>query len=286
MGDTIDVCAADTSERVVEADAAHINRILNTKIPAKDMADMLGSINIEAKAEGDTLVIRVPHYRVDIESGVEADWDIAEEVARIYGYYNIAPKLMEGSTFSGRVGEAFRDEDKLKDALAAQGLYEMYNYNFTGPAALEALRIPEGDEKRLAVKLLNPFGEDQSLMRTTLLPGMLDALARNLSRKTGHAAFFEIGNCHFDNNPDLPEERKLLGILLAGEGRTLHAQGLIEEVCSALHGNRGRAGRRGILPARAQGRDPRGRRGRGRTGRAASGRAQGLRSTAPRITRS
>ncbi len=262
VGDTIDVCAADTSERVIEVDAAHVNRILNTAIPAKDMADMLGTINIEAKAKGDALTIRVPHYRVDIESGIEADWDIAEEVARIYGYYNIAPKLMAGDTFSGRVGEAFCDEDKLKDTLAAQGLYEMYNYNFTGPAALDALRLPEGDEKRLAVKLLNPFGEDQSLMRTMLLPGMLDALSRNLSRKTGHAAFFEIGNCHFDNNPDLPEERKLLGILLAGDGEDFFTlKGLIEEVCSRFYmelevapggGEYFQPGRKGVVYAGAE----------------------------------
>lgn len=236
VGSTIDVCSADTAERVVEVDAAHVNRILNTNIPAKEMAAMLDTINISAKAKGDTLTVSVPHYRVDIESSIEADWDIAEEIARIYGYYNIAPKLMEGRTFSGRLGEAFRDDDRLKDALVAQGLYEIYNYNFTGPAALDALLIPEGDEKRLAVKLMNPFGEDQSLMRTTLLPGMLDTLARNLSRKTGFARFFEVGNCHLDNNSDLPEERKMLGILVAdAEDDFFTLKGAIEEVCGRFN---------------------------------------------------
>ncbi len=236
VGDTVDVCAADIAERVVEADAAHVNRILNTEIPAKDMADMLGTLNIPAEVRGEKLVIRVPHYRVDIESGVETDWDIAEEIARVYGYYNIKPKLMEGRTFSGRLGAAFCDDDKLKDTLASLGLYEMYNYNFTGPAALDALLIPEGSEKRLAVRLLNPFGEDQSLMRTTLLPGMLDALARNLSRKTGHSRFFEVGNCHFDNNDVLPEERKTLGILTAdGEDDFFTLKGCIEELCDRFN---------------------------------------------------
>ena len=231
VGSTIDVCAVDTAERVIEVDAAHVNRILNTSITAKEMVAMLDTINLSARAKGDTLIVSVPHYRVDIESSVEADWDIAEEIARIYGYSNIAPKLMEGRTFSGKLGDAFRDDDRLKDALVAQGLYEVYNYNFTGPAALDALLIPEGDEKRLAVKLLNPFGEDQSLMRTTLLPGMLDTLARNLSRKTGFARFFEVGNCHFDNNDDLPEERKMLGILIAdAEEDFFTLKGMIEEM--------------------------------------------------------
>ncbi len=236
VGDTIDVCAVDTNERVIEVDASHVNAILNTALPAKDMAAMLESINIATKVKGETLIIRVPHYRVDIESGIEADWDIAEEIGRIYGYYNIAPKLMEGRTFSGRTGEAFRDEDRLKDTLAAQGLYEMYNYNFTGPAALDALLLPENSEKRLSVRLLNPFGEEQSLMRTTLLPGMLDSLARNLSRKTGVYRFFEVGNCHFDNNDDLPEERKLLGILVADEADSFFTlKGLIEETCDRFN---------------------------------------------------
>ena len=217
VGDTLDVCNTDTKDRVIDVDAAHVNRILNTDISPKDMADMLSGISIKAAVKGDTLHITVPHYRVDIESGIEADWDIAEEVGRLYGYYNIKPKLMEGDTFSGKPGEDIADEDEVKDCMAAQGLYEMYNYNFTGPAVLDAIRLPANSEKRLAVKLLNPFGEDQSLMRTTLLTGMLDSLRRNVARKTGWGRFFEVGNCHIDNNPDLPEERKMLGIILADE---------------------------------------------------------------------
>ncbi|MBE5785457.1 MAG: phenylalanine--tRNA ligase subunit beta [Clostridiales bacterium] len=217
IGEPIDVCAADISPRVIDVDYAHVNKILNTAIDPEDMVKMLGTINIEAEVAGDQLRVNVPHFRTDIESGIEADWDIAEEVGRIYGYDNIPPTLMNGQTFRGRVGDDLRDEDAIKDLLVNEGCCEMYNYNFTGPAALDALRIPEGDEKRLAVKLLNPFGEDQSLMRTTLLAGVLDSVARNYGRKTGQTRFFEVGNVHFDNNDDLPEERKLIGIAYAGE---------------------------------------------------------------------
>ncbi len=217
IGEPIDVCAADVSPRVIDVDYAHVNKILNTAIAPEDMVKMLGTINISAEVIGDILRVDVPHFRTDIESGIEADWDIAEEVGRIYGYDNIPPTLMNGQTFRGRVGDDLRDEDAIKDLLVNEGCCEMYNYNFTGPAALDALRIPEGDEKRLAVKLLNPFGEDQSLMRTTLLAGVLDSVARNYGRKTGQTRFFEVGNAHFDNNDDLPEERKLIGIAYAGE---------------------------------------------------------------------
>ena len=218
IGEAIDVCAADISPRVIDVDYAHVNKILNTDITPEDMVKMLATINIPSEVCGDKLRVDVPHYRTDIESGIEADWDIAEEVGRIYGYDNIPPTLMRGNTFRGRIGDDLKDEDAIKDLLVAQGCCEMYNYNFTGPAALDALRIPEGDEKRLAVKLLNPFGEDQSLMRTTLLAGALDSLARNFSRKTGQTRFFEVGNVHFDNNADLPEERKLLGVAFSGAG--------------------------------------------------------------------
>ena len=217
IGEPIDVCAADVSPRVIDVDYAHVNKILNTDITPEDMVKMLATINIPSEVYGDKLRVDVPHYRTDIESGIEADWDIAE-VGRIYGYDNIPPTLMRGNTFRGRIGDDLKDEDAMKDLLVAQGCCEMYNYNFTGPAALDALRIPEGDEKRLAVKLLNPFGEDQSLMRTTLLAGALDSLARNFSRKTGQTRFFEVGNVHFDNNADLPEERKLLGVAFSGAG--------------------------------------------------------------------
>lgn len=216
-GQTIDVCAADLSERVVSVDVNHVNQILNTTFSVQQMADMLETINICAKAFPNKLEVTVPHYRVDIESGLETDWDIAEEVGRIYGYDNIAPTLMKGNTFRGGLCKNCSNEDRVKDLCVTQGCYEMYNYNFMGPGALHALRLPDDDEKRLAVRLLNPFGEDQSLMRTTLLPGMLGVLALNGNRKTGQGRFFEVGNVHFDNNADLPEERRMLGLAFCGE---------------------------------------------------------------------
>ncbi|MDR0841045.1 MAG: phenylalanine--tRNA ligase subunit beta [Christensenellaceae bacterium] len=245
VGDVIDVCSVNTAERVVYADVAHVNRILSTAIPAAQMAKMLAGINIHAKAQGETLQITVPHYRVDIESSIETDWDIAEEIGRLYGYDNIAPTLMRGDTFRGQVSEACREEDAVKDLCVALGYYEMYNYNFTGPAVLQALRLPEGDEKRLAVKLLNPFGEDQSLMRTTLIPGMLDTLARNCNRKTGQRRFFEVGNVHFDNNADLPEERRMLGLIVSGAGEDFFTlKGSIEALLAGL----GLSGRYAVQP--------------------------------------
>lgn len=234
MGGMIDVCAADLAEKEVAASVSHINNILNTELSAGKMAELLSSINIPTEPIGDTLKIRVPHFRTDIEDGVETDWDIAEEVGRLYGYTNIAPTLMRGDTFRGRIGQAFRDEDVIKDTMAALGCLELYNYNFISPAEIEDLMLEEDDERRKTVKLLNPFGEDQSLLRTELAGGLLRAAALNLNRKTGFGRFFEVGNVHFDNG-DLPEERKLLGVIHTGaEENFFTLKGTLEELFEKL----------------------------------------------------
>lgn len=235
IGDTIDACAARLENREIDVSISHVNRILSTQITGEEMARMLGTIQISAAVSGDTLHVSVPHYRTDIESGIEADWDIAEEVGRIYGFYNIKPTLMSGDTFRGRLTPTFRLDDEVKDRLVGLGAYEMYNYNFTGPAAIDALRLAQDDEKRQTVRILNPFGEDQSLMRTTLYIGMLKSAALNLNRRTGQGRFFEVGNAHFDNNQELAQERKLIGLTFFGEGEDFFTlKGAIEELLDGL----------------------------------------------------
>ena len=237
IGHTIDVCAVSTKEREVKIDVEHVNKLLALDLSALEMAKMLKTIGIDSIPMITKLLVKVPHFRTDIESGIEADWDIAEEIARIYGYYNIEPTLMRGDTFRGGLGAEFQLEDLVKDTMVAQGAYEMYNYNFTGPAALDALQLEKDDTLRQAVKILNPFGEDQSLMRTTLYMGMLDSAVRNINRKTGQGRFFEVGNVHFDNNDTLPEEQKKLGILFFGEAESFFTlKGTIETLlnCCAV----------------------------------------------------
>ena len=236
VGKVIDVCHSDLSEKVINVDTEHINRILGTDFTGEYMKELLSQINIEAEPHDDGyMTVHVPPYRVDIEDSIESDADIAEEVARLHGYYRLETKLMYGDTYSGHLTESFRDDDKIHDLLASMGAYEMYNYNFMAPSALDILKIPEGDEKRLAVKILNPFGEDQSLMRTTLIPGMLESLSRNVKRKTGYGRFFEVGNVHFDNNDDLPEERRKIGIAYMGDEDFFTLKGTAEQLFEAFH---------------------------------------------------
>jgi phenylalanyl-tRNA synthetase beta chain len=116
----------------------------------------------------------------------------------------------------------------------------MYNYNFTGPAALKALSFAAGDERNNAVKLLNPFGEDQSLMRTTLYMGMLDSAARNIRRKTGYGRFMEVGNVHFDLGGDaLPREEKKIGLVFFGGDESFYTLKGVVETLLARFGIKG-----------------------------------------------
>lgn len=235
VGEMIDVRKEKPVDREVTVSVEHINALLALDLSAKEMAGMLETICIHARPTLGGLHITIPHFRTDIESGIEADWDIAEEIARIYGYYNIKPTLMRGDTFRGRINEMFLLDDSIKDTLVSLGLYEMYNYNFTSPAVFDSLLLPAESELRKAVRILNPFGEDQSLMRTTLLPGMLDSLVRNANRKSGHLRFFEVGNTHVDTGAELPEERKKVGIILGGDGVDFYLlKGIIEELFRVL----------------------------------------------------
>ncbi|MEG1560238.1 MAG: phenylalanine--tRNA ligase subunit beta [Clostridia bacterium] len=230
IGNGIDVCEKDLSPRVITVDYDHINAILGMDFKPEKIAELLGTINIEAKIVNCALNITVPHYRTDIMSDIEADWDIAEEIARLYGYYLLTPTLMYGDTFCGSLSPEMRDEDLLKDIMVTQGAYEMYNYNFISPSMLAQLSFKEGDERLKAVKILNPFGTDQSIMRTTLIPPILNTLSLNIKHKTNHDRFFEVGNVHFDN-PDLPVEKKHLGIAFMGENEDFFTlKGAIETV--------------------------------------------------------
>lgn len=235
VGEMIDIRKEKPVEREITVSVDHINALLALDLSAKEMAQMLSTIGIHARPTLGGLHVTIPHFRTDIESGIEADWDIAEEIARIYGYYNIKPTLMRGDTFRGRVNDLFLLDDTIKDTLVSLGLYEMYNYNFTSPSVFDALLLPKDSELRKAVRILNPFGEDQSLMRTTLIPGMLDSLVRNANRKSGHLRFFEVGNTHVDTGAELPEERKKIGIILGGEGVDFYRlKGMIEELFRVL----------------------------------------------------
>lgn len=175
-------------ERTLTATADSINALLGLQIPAQKMAEILNSLCIKTQLQGQNLLCKIPSYRDDIEGRA----DLAEEVMRIYGYEHIVGTTMRGNVMRGKKLPERIKADSIKAALVAQGLQEITTYSFIGSKAVDALRLPEDDSRRRAIRLLNPLGDEYSAMRTQLVTSMLTVLATNSSRKNPGARLFEI----------------------------------------------------------------------------------------------
>ncbi len=154
-----------------------INEFLGTKISKEFMLDVLGKLAFTVDSEN--MMVTAPSFRPDIES----EADLAEEVARIYGYDKIEPTLLNGEATQGGKNEKQGLEDKVINCLLGQGLSEVMTYSFTNPKIFDALNIHENSELRNVVEITNPLGEENSIMRTTTLSGMLEVLGRNYNRR-------------------------------------------------------------------------------------------------------
>nr|PZN09216.1 MAG: phenylalanine--tRNA ligase subunit beta [Caldicoprobacter oshimai] len=207
----IDVCHGSLEKRILEIPWKRVNGLLGLNLSADEMADILNRLEFKVEIKGEYMRIEVPSFRQDIE-GVA---DIAEEVARIYGYNNIPMTLMEGTVSRGRKTRRQKLMDRVKDVLVGTGLYEVVTYSFTSPRVYESLGITDPQLIPKTVRILNPLGEDQSIMRTTLIPSLLEVLSRNRNRGIERCQIFEIGPAFLPKSlplEDLPEEKPLLTI--------------------------------------------------------------------------
>lgn len=198
----IDINNADVSERVVAYDRAKINALLGTNISDEEMDKLLASVELISDNNGGLIV---PPYRSDIINTA----DIAEEVVRLYGFDNIEPTMFKGAAdLGGRTPhEAFRYS--IVDAMAGLGYCESCTYSFVSPKSLDKINIPADSELRNFIRLINPLGEDTSVMRTHALPSMLEVLARNVSRKVERCKVSEIMTLYFRDG-ELSNEKKSL----------------------------------------------------------------------------
>ncbi|MBE6683193.1 MAG: phenylalanine--tRNA ligase subunit beta [Ruminococcaceae bacterium] len=198
----IDINNADISERVVSYDRARINALLGTNISDDEMDKILASVELVSDGKGGLIV---PPYRNDIINTA----DIAEEVVRLYGFDNIEPTMFKGAAdLGGRTEhEAFRY--RIDDVMAGLGYCETCTYSFVSPKSLDRINIPADSELRDFIRLINPLGEDTSVMRTHPLPSMLEVLERNVNRKVEKCRMFEIMTLYFRDG-DLSDETKSL----------------------------------------------------------------------------
>ena len=176
-------------ERVLKVPAASINALLGIEVPVPAMVEILNSLAIATTVEGSDLVCRIPSFRDDIESRA----DLAEEVMRVYGYDHIVATPIRGELSRGRKLPDRICTDAVKAVLAAQSMREIITYSFISPKAADLLRLAEDDPRRQAVTLLNPLGEEYSVMRTQMISSMLTVLALNDSRKIPAVRMFECG---------------------------------------------------------------------------------------------
>lgn len=188
-----------------------VNKLLGTALSAAEIKGYIEDLTFKSTEEEKGILVYVPSYRPDIEMEV----DLIEEVARLYGYDRIEASL-PGSTTRGALTPYQAFKDKLRD-LMARTFFEVVNYSFISSRYFDLLGLSEDSPLREVVKVANPLSEEQSVMRTILLPGMLEAVSRNLARKNSNLAFFEMGTVFYPQGASLPEERLKLSAVVAGK---------------------------------------------------------------------
>lgn len=188
-----------------------VNQVLGTELTTQEIRDFLDRLQLKHRARKGQLVVDIPSYRPDIELEV----DLIEEVARLYGYDRIPATLPQGDTTWGGLDPYQRFREEVREILAAN-LHEVINYSFINPDAFDRLRLPPEHECRKVVCIANPLSEEQSVMRTLLLPGLLGNVGINLARKNENPAFFEIGSIFLPQSEGLPREKIKVGAIVSG----------------------------------------------------------------------
>ncbi|MEA4824210.1 MAG: phenylalanine--tRNA ligase subunit beta [Clostridiaceae bacterium] len=229
----IDVDHSDPAPRELTLDDARINRFLGIDLPRETMVKYLA--NLSFGVDGDKVV--VPSWRGDVEQFA----DLAEEVARFYGYDKIPTTLFAGAAPFHR-SEKIVFEDTLRTVCAGLGCSEIQTYSFISEKVFDKLNLPADDPKRRVLAITNPLSEDMRVMRTTAVPSMLEVLSRNANMKNARARLFELSSTYepklrADGTPDdtqLPTERCVLTLGLYGDGDFYTMKSLVDGIARAL----------------------------------------------------
>ena len=206
----MDVVAKEKAPTVVKLEPDKINALLGTELSEDLMREILVSLGFILNGDD----IYVPSWRGDVEHYS----DIAEEVARFYGYNKIPCTLMRGETTRGGFSEQQRFDRAIGGAVRALGYDEIITYSFISPTYYDKIRMPKDSSLRNSLKILNPLGEDTSIMRTTILPSMLEIIARNHSYRNKSARLYELGKIYLPREDGLADEPKYLSLGAYGDG--------------------------------------------------------------------
>ena len=226
VGGMVDVYSKKKEPVRVVFEPEKINALLGTDISREDMLKYFDKIELAYDEATNEIV--APTFRHDIFRTA----DLAEEVARFYGYDNIPTTLPKGEATTGKLPFYLRIEQTARDIAEFCGFSQGYSYSFESPKVFDKLLIPEGDQLRQAISISNPLGEDFSIMRTVSLNGMLNSLAFNYNHRNKNVRLYELGNVYLPKAlplTELPDERMQFTLGMYGEGDFFTMKGVVEE---------------------------------------------------------
>lgn len=228
----IDCYPGKYSPKTIPFRPEKINALLGAAVPFEKMIEIFKGLEIQV--DRSSMSIMAPSFRPDIES----EADIAEEVARFYGYNKIEARLLEGKASTmGRKSWKQKVEDIIKQTMIACGLSEAYTYSFTSPKVFDMLGLPADSPLRNTVTIVNPLGEDFSVMRTTTLPEMLEVLANNYNKRVEEARLFEVSYVYLPKSlpvSELPYEKPVLTVGMYGNVDFYDLKGAADELLYRL----------------------------------------------------
>ena len=226
VGGMVDVYAEKREPSRVIFDAEKINALLGTDLTKEQMLGYLKLVELEYDETTNEIV--APTFRQDIHRLA----DVAEEVARFFGYDNIPTTLPSGEATTGKLSYKLRIEEVARNIAEFCGFSQGMSYSFESPKVFDKLLLPEDSKLRQAIEIRNPLGEDYSVMRTTSLNGMLTSLATNYNRRNKNVKLYELGNVYLPKAlplTELPDERMQFTLGMYGEGDFFSMKGVVEE---------------------------------------------------------
>ena len=226
VGGMVDVCSETREPSRVKFEPEKINKLLGTNLTKEEMIGYLGRVELAYDVETDEIV--APTFRQDIHCNA----DVAEEVARFYGYDKIPMTLPTGEATTGKLPFKLRIQEVARDIAEYCGFSEGMSYSFESPKVFDKLCIPEDSDLRKGITISNPLGEDYSIMRTSTLNGMLASLSTNYNRRNKDVRLYELGNIYLPKSlpvTELPDERTMFTLGMYGKGDFFDMKGVCEE---------------------------------------------------------
>ena len=226
VGGMVDVCSETREPSRVKFEPEKINKLLGTSLTKEEMIDYLGRVELAYDEKTDEIV--APTFRQDIHCNA----DVAEEVARFYGYDKIPMTLPTGEATTGKLPFKLRIQEVARDIAEYCGFSEGMSYSFESPKVFDKLCIPKDSDLRKVITISNPLGEDYSIMRTSTLNGMLASLSTNYNRRNKDVRLYELGNIYLPKSlpiTELPDERTMFTLGMYGNGDFFDMKGVCEE---------------------------------------------------------